>query len=218
LKQEVKRMKFNRFFTPTMCFAPDDGGAGGQGGASGEGTGGGGGTGAGTGAGAAAAGDGAVALPKTVEELNSLIAVKTDEALKSSQEKWQKDFDEKLKNDTAEAARMAKLTADEREKELEKKRQEDLDKRESTIKLQELKLKATDMLTSKGLPLEIRDMVIGQDEADTTARITAFEGVFQKAVEAAVNQKLAGSARPGAGNAGTETDPIRASFANAIRA
>ncbi len=206
-----------------MLEADAGGGSGGSGGAAGEGAGSGGsggaaGEGAGSGgSGAGAAGSGAaVELPKTAEELTKLITAETSKALKTSQENWQKEFQTKLEKETAEAARLAKLTADEREKELEKKKKEELDQREATIKGHELTLKATDLLTAKGLPLEIRNLVIGKDEADTAARITAFEGVFQKAVEAAVNVKLAGSAKPGAGKALDEEATMRASIAAAL--
>lgn len=185
-------MHFFRYQKLMPCFAPE-----------GEGSGAGGGQGdPGAGEGGAAAGGSGIGteleLPKSAEELTKLIQSETEKALKVSQGNWQKEFQTKLEKETAEAARLAKLSADEREKELEKKKKEELDQRETTIKSQELTLKATDMLTAEGLPLEIRSLVIGKDEADTKARIDSFKGVFQKAVEAAVNAKLAGSARPGA--------------------
>lgn len=189
-------MDLYRGYRLMPCMAADDGGGagGGQGGAAGDDAGAGtdGAAGAGTGAGSG------IELPKTAEELTKLIHAETEKALKVSQEKWQKEYQSKLEKETAEASRLAKLSADEREKELEKKKKDELDQREATIKSQELTLKATDMLTAEGLPLEIRSLVIGKDEADTKARIDSFKGVFQKAVEAAVNAKLAGSARPGA--------------------
>jgi hypothetical protein len=179
-------MFLQRYPLARLCMTPDDGTGGG-----GAGTGdqGGGEGGAGT----------TIELPKSSEELTKLIQAETEKALKVSQGKWQKDFDIKLESEKAEAARLSKLTSDEREKELEKKKNEELNLREATIKGHELTLKATDLLTTKGLPLDIRSLVIGKDEADTVSRIEAFEGVFQKAVEAAVNIKLSGGAKPGTG-------------------
>lgn len=197
-------MLFNRFPMANMCMAPDDGGGGGgvagaAGGGVGSGAAGAAGAGAGDQGGDKGGAGAAIELPKSAEELTKLIQAETEKALKASQEKLQKDYETKLENEKAEAARLAKLSADEREKELEKKKKEELDQREATIRSQELTLKATDMLTAKGLPLDIRSLVIGKDEADTKSRIEAFEGVFQKAVEAAVNQKLSAGAKPGAG-------------------
>lgn len=213
-------MLLNKYPMANLCMAPDDG-TGGGGGASGE-------------SGAAAAGEAAgagagdqggekggagasVELPKSAEELAKLIQAETEKALKASQEKLQKDFEARLESEKAEAARLAKLSAEEREKELEKKKKEELDQREATIRSHELTLKATDMLTAKGLPLDIRSLVIGKDEADTKSRIEAFEGVFQKAVEAAVNQKLSGGAKPGSGKSTDETESLRAQITAGLR-
>lgn len=215
-------MLFNRFPMANMCMAPDDGGGGAAGGGAGAAAAGA----AGEGAAGAGAGDqggdkggagAAIELPKSAEELTKLIQAETEKALKASQEKLQKDFEAKLESEKAEAARLAKLSADEREKELEKKKKEELDQREATIRSQELTLKATDMLTAKGLPLDIRSLVIGKDEADTKSRIEAFEGVFQKAVEAAVNQKLSAGAKPGSGNSSNETESLRAQIIAGLR-
>lgn len=211
-------MLFNRFPMANMCMAPDDGGGGTAGGGAGAAAAGAAGAGAGDQGGDKGGAGAAIELPKSAEELTKLIQAETEKALKASQEKLQKDFEAKLESEKAEAARLAKLSADEREKELEKKKKEELDQREATIRNQELTLKATDMLTAKGLPLDIRSLVIGKDEADTKSRIEAFEGVFQKAVEAAVNQKLSAGAKPGAGgNSSNETESLRAQIIAGLR-
>lgn len=207
-------MYLDRYLFAMPYLIPDDGGGigGGQGDAAAVEVGSK--TGTGTDGGAD---DKKVELPKTPEDLAKLIQAETEKALKTTREKWQKEYGEKLAAEKAEAARLAKLSAEEREKELEKKRKVELDQREATIRQQELTLKATDILTEKKLPLEIRSMVIGKDEADTKARIEAFEGVFQKAVEAAVNEKLAGSAKPGAGKEPDDEASLRAAIAAGLR-
>jgi len=212
-------MYINRHSLASLCFSPDDNGGAGT---VGEGNSTGGNGGAGTsGEGNSTGGDGgagaAVELPKSQEELTKLIKEETAKTLKVSQEEWQKDFKAKLEIEKAEATRIAKLTGDEKEKEIEKKKKEELDQREATIRSQEIALKATEMLTEKGLPLEIRNLVIGKDEADTKTKIEAFEGVFQKAVEAAVNQKLSGGAKPGSGSNNAESDSLRAQIAAGLR-
>lgn len=168
---------------------------------------------------AAASDDGAasstIELPKTPEELTKLISDETARALKVSEEKLKQDYETRIETEKAEAARLAKLTADEREKEIEKKKREELDQREATIRNQELTLKATEMLSSKGLPLEIRSMMIGKDESDTKLRIETFEGLFQKAVANAVNQKLSSAAKPAGGEA-KKDEAIRNEIAAAI--
>lgn len=204
-------MFINKHPLSNLCMAPDGDGGGGTGGEGapigGAGSTVGGEGGAGTG----------IELPKSQEELTKLIQDETAKALKTSQEKLQQDYQTKLEVEKVEATRLAKLTSDEREKELEKKKKEELDQREATIRSQEITLKATDMLTEKGLPLEIRSLVLGKDEADTKAKIVAFEGIFQKAVEAAVNQKLSNGAKPGSGAGAAENDSIRAQIIAGLR-
>ncbi len=197
-----------------LCLSPDGGAAGGGsgGGAAGES-----GSGEGTKAGEQSRGSQeGIELPKSADELTKIIQAETAKAVTEATEKLTTEFNTKLETEKTEAVRLAKLSGEEREKEQEKKRKDELDQRESTIKQQELTLKATDMLTAKNLPLEIRSMVIGKDEADTKSRIEAFEGVFQKAVEAAVSAKLAGSAKPGAGKEPDEEAAIRSEIARGL--
>lgn len=196
-------MFYNLYLKQRRLYLDADTGA--SGGGAGTGTGDADGAQAGTGSGVA------FEPPKSAEELASLIKAESDKALAAAQESWKASQADEISKAVAEANRISKLSAEEKEKELEKKRIADLDQREATIKNQEITIKATDMLTEKGLPLDIRSLVIGKDEAETKERIETFEGVFQKAVEAAVNQKLAGSARPGAGSQPqNELDALRA--------
>lgn len=140
-----------------------------------------------------------VEMPKTVEELQKLLQSEADrrvnDALKTAQGKWE----EKLKEERENAARLAKLTAAEKEKELLKLQAAEIAKREQALAQRELELKTIDLLQEKKLPIEFRDFVIGTDEAATIVRIDAFQKLFQASTQALVDEKLKGKA-PGQGD------------------
>jgi hypothetical protein len=110
-------------------------------------------------------------LPKTSEELEKLLQSEADkrvtQAIKTAQEKWQKEYEAKLKAEREEAERLAKLSAEEKEKELLKKQQEEIEKRERAIAQRELELKTIGLLQEKKLPIEFKEYVLGEDEATT---------------------------------------------------
>lgn len=100
-----------------------------------------------------------VTLTKTAEELQILLQSEADkrvtQAIKTAQEKWQTEYETKLK-----AERFAKLSAEEKEKELLKKQQEEIEKRERAIAQRALELKAIDLLQEKKRPI-VRSTSLG---------------------------------------------------------
>ena len=60
----------------------------------------------------------------------------------------------------------------------------------------ELTIKASKMMQEKKLPMELLDLLIGTDEAVTTANLTALETVFKSHVEALVAERLKGGYVP----------------------
>lgn len=137
-----------------------------------------------------------IELPKSAVELQRLIQSEADRrvtgALKTAQEKWQKDVEVKLKAEREEAERLAKLSAEEKEKELLKKQQEEIEKRERAILVKELELKAIDALRGKELPLEFRDFVLGADEEVTSKRVDTLDKLFREAIQKEVDARLKG--------------------------
>lgn len=137
-----------------------------------------------------------VTLPKTVEELQKLLQSEADkrvtQAIKTAQEKWQKEYEAKLKAEREEAERLAKLSAEEKEKELLKKQQEEIEKRERAIAQRELELKTISLLQEKKLPIEFKEYVLGEDEATTLERIDKFQKLFRETIQKEVETRLKG--------------------------
>lgn len=181
----------------------DDGGAGG--GAPGAGEAGDGAQGGASG-GTPPAGDQETKLPASADELSALLKAETEKAVKAATEALAADLQKKHEEEKTEAERMAKMTAAEKEAELTKKQQEQLSKKEQELARKELELKTVDLLKDKGLSLDFKPYVIGEDEKTTAERMTTFAALWQKALEEAVNERLKGKTptrsteTPGGGN------------------
>ena len=83
--------------------------------------------------------------------------------------------------------------------EFEKTRAE-LEAKITAFEREKLKYETAKTLGEKKLPVEFAEYLIAEDAEKTAARIKKFETEYLKAVEAAVNEKLKGSAPP-SGNA-----------------
>lgn len=109
-------------------------------------------------------------------------------AVKNAQDKWKLMTDDKV----SEAEKLAKMTAQEREKYQQKKREAELDERERVLVTKELKATAMKTLAEKSLPLGLAEVLNYADAESCNASITAVEKAFQDAVENAVNERLKG--------------------------
>jgi len=113
-------------------------------------------------------------------------------AVTKAQEKWSALQDEKL----SEAEKLAKMTQAEKAEYMAKKREKDLADREAAITKRELMAEAKNTLTSKGLPLELADVLVYTDADACSASIDAIEKAFSTAVQTAVNERLKGGEAP----------------------
>lgn len=91
-----------------------------------------------------------------------------------------------------EVERLAKLSAEEKEKELLKKQQEEIEKRERAIAQRQLELKAIDLLQGRKLPIEFKEYIIGDDETMTLERIDKFQKLFQETIQKEIDARLKG--------------------------
>ena len=101
-------------------------------------------------------------------------------------------FDQQLD----EQARMAKMTDAERTSYLDSKRQSELAEREAEITRRELAAEAKDSLTSKGLPIELADILTYTDKDACDKSLEKVEKAFTVAVQAAVDERLKGKNPP----------------------
>lgn len=121
--------------------------------------------------------------------------------------------DKKYKEEQSERDRMAKLSEDERIKELNSQREIELQEKFKELTCKELKLDLVDVLAEEGLPLEFRDIIDVNKYVDVEAEnrlselkkdITVFKDTFNKIIDGKVkdikNEYLKG---------GTPTDVSR---------
>lgn len=113
-------------------------------------------------------------------------------AVTNAREKWQIMTDDKV----SEAEKLAKMTAQERAQYLQKKKEKELADREAQITKRELMATAKNMLTEKGIPLELAEFLNYTDADSCNKSIAAIEKAFQSAVEKAVEDRLKGGNPP----------------------
>ena len=120
-------------------------------------------------------------------------------AVTNAQEKWQALTDDKL----SEAEKLAKMTKEEKAQYMQQKKEKELSEREVAITRKELMAEARNTLAGDGLPQELAE-VLNYTDADACKKsMETVKAAFQKAVEAAVEEKLKGGKPP---KKATETD------------
>ena len=125
----------------------------------------------------------------TQEQVNDIVSKRLAEANTKAEKKLKDEVSKAL----AEAERQSKLSEAEREKEFKAKQQKELDDRERTITLRERRADAKDALSDRNIDTDLVDFVIDIDEDKTNSNIDKLEKAFNKAVEAGVKAKLAGT-------------------------
>lgn len=136
-------------------------------------------------------------LPTTPEELNKMLQAEADkrvnQALANAKVKWEAELKTELETAKSEAAKMAKMTADQK-KEYELKQREDLlATRERELAQRDLKLETIKTLSDKKLPVDFADYLMGVDAESTVTNIDKFATLWQSKIEETVSLKLAGS-------------------------
>lgn len=129
----------------------------------------------------------------TAKELQSETDRRVAEALKTAQAKWTKDYEMKLETEKAEAARLAKLSAEERAKEEFKNEVKQFNADREKYNAERLTFECTRKLAAENLPVEFADMLTGADSESTEKNIEAFKEAFSNAIEAAVTERLKGT-------------------------
>lgn len=113
---------------------------------------------------------------------------------------------EAIKEALAEYDRQAKLTEEEREKEIKSKREAELKAREEEITLRERRLEAQELLQTKNIPIDLVDFVVDLDANKTKENIEKLAKTYNKSVETGVTDKLKGTPPPDFSNSNKDTD------------
>lgn len=120
----------------------------------------------------------------------------------------QKKFD----NEKEEAAKLAKMNADQKAEYAAKKREEELKARETAIQQKELRFEALNILEEKGLPSKLVDC-LNLTSADTCkASIESIQTAFSEAVTAAVDARLRSNDPPPFSGGNKPVDAFLAGF------
>ena len=109
-------------------------------------------------------------------------------AVKNAQEKWQAMTDDKL----SEAEKLAKMTKEEKAQYMQQKKEKELSDREAAITRKELMAEAKNTLAGKNLPQDLAEVLNYADADSCNKSIGTVEKAFQKAVQAAVEERLKG--------------------------
>ncbi|MFM1538682.1 DUF4355 domain-containing protein [Helcococcus bovis] len=121
----------------------------------------------------------------TQEELDKIIKSNVDRAVA----KARREAEEKQE----EAKKLAKMNADQKAEYERDQRESKLAERERAVEVKELKATAKDILTDKGLPLELHEILNYENAETVNQSIEAVEKAVQKAVEIKVSERLKGN-------------------------
>lgn len=140
-------------------------------------------------------------LTFTPKEFDSEVDKRIANALQTAKSKWDEEKQEEISN----AEKLAKMSAAERKEAEDNAKQETLDKREKELNMREYRYEAKHQLEENGLPDSFVDMVLSEDAETTKNNIGAIKAEFDKAIEAAVNEKLKGNNPKAGGRTGALT-------------
>lgn len=167
-------------------------------GGDGAGDGDGGGTGGEGSAGGTAGNDGHVSFDDFLKgegnqaEFDRRVQKAINTAVTNAQEKWKAMTDDKL----SEAEKLSRMNKEEKEQYLRQKKEKELSDREAEITRKELQAEAKNTLSEEGLPIELSEVLNYTDADACKSSMETVKKAFQKAVEAAVEEKLKGGKPP----------------------
>lgn len=125
----------------------------------------------------------------TQEEVDKLLQQEGDRRVTQALKKQQ------------EAQKLASMSQEEKNEYEYNQKLSELEKREQEIAKKELVMETEKQLGEKGLPAEAAAFIVAVDAETTKKNITSFEKMFNRAVEAEINKRIAtGSPKTGAGN------------------
>lgn len=130
----------------------------------------------------------------------------TKKAVEEAQKQWKADADE--------AARLAKLNKDEREKEEMRIEREKLNAEKAEFAQKQLVAETANQLLDRGLSKNFAERLCGKTAEETKANIDAFEKDFNAAVEKAVTERMKGNPPKFNEPDNKGNDPFLAGFIN----
>lgn len=130
---------------------------------------------------------------KTDDDVNDIV--------KAKKFKWQQETVEREN----EAARLAKLSEEERQQAIVDKEKADFEAEKAQFRKEQLLVEKGKQLLSVGLPSEFASRVSGETAEEALADVKELKNEWDKAIELAVNEKLKQSAFTPGGTSGGQT-------------
>lgn len=120
-----------------------------------------------------------------------------NEIIKGKHAKWKKETEEREN----EAARLAKLSEEERQQAIIDKEKADFEAEKAEFRKEQLLVEKGKQLLNEGLPSDFANRVLGETAEEASADIKILKKSWDAAIEKAVNERLKHSAEiPGAGS------------------
>ncbi len=150
----------------------------------------------------------------TAEELQAETDRRVTEAVKTANAKAEEAFKKQLETARADWEKESKMTEAQREKAAQEKAKAEFEKEKAEFAHERLVSRTSTQLIKNGLPEEIAELITASDaeEEKISEGITVLKTAFDKAVEAAVNEKLKGKTPSSAGGGDNSTDPFLSGF------
>ena len=127
---------------------------------------------------------------KDDEDVNKII--------QSKHASWSK----KLESEKSEAARLAQLSEEERQQALIQKEKEEFEAEKAKFRQDQLFVEKGKQLVAEGMPSEFANRIIGDSAEEILADVKALRAEWDKAIEAKVNERLAGKTKTRVGGTG----------------
>ena len=126
----------------------------------------------------------------TQEDFDKALQSETDkrvqQALKTAQDKWQKEYEAKVEAEKDEAARLAKMTTEERAKAEAEKEREKFERERKQYQREKLEFETGKQLADRKLSPKFASFLAQNDAETTKANLDAFEQVVRYMKECGV--------------------------------
>ena len=130
-------------------------------------------------------------LPISVEELQALLQSEGDKRVTSALKKREAELVTKIEAEREEAAKLAKLSAGEREKAKFEKERLAFESERIEFQREQLKVQTMRELSSEGLSVEFTDYLLADDAETISENINAFKSLWNEALEKAISERIA---------------------------
>ena len=148
----------------------------------------------------------------TEAELQAEADRRVSKALETSKAKWEKDYEAKVQQAKDEAAKLAKMSAEERARAEFEKEKATFEAERNQYNTERLTFECSKQLANENLPIEFAELLTGKDAETTKENIATFKDAFAKAIDIEVSKRLQGKPPKMGTQTNEETDPFLKGF------